>query len=371
MESYADSALLSLYYAHLGTFYQTKQQSQLSIMYLFKSLRIDEKLPKSDMRIAGTLNNLANVHQFDGNIEKAKEFYRKALTINRRIDNKRWESINYLNLGNCFNKKGFVNNDSALYYFTKGVEYGKSAEVNWVVAGSYLGLGVTYKRLGKLDSSINILQRGAKMAKSYGDEYMVQYFNTALCASLCNGGKINDAFKLWKETWNSAINKEYNSLTPELYEIGGEIHEKMGDYKTASQLHKRFAVLRDSLTSVQNQHVYEDFESRLEFERIEHEKQLELKRDSVKKEAEAKRNKIIIYFMIVVIVISTGSGLIAYRSYRQKKRSHEAISLQKAIIEEKNKEILDSIHYAKRIQRTLLPSEKYIEKAINGKQNYL
>lgn len=35
---------------------------------------------------------------------------------------------------------------------------------------------------------------------------------------------------------------------------------------------------------------------------------------------------------------------------------------QKDIVEEKNKEIVDSIRYAKRIQSTLLPSEKYIEK---------
>lgn len=33
--------------------------------------------------------------------------------------------------------------------------------------------------------------------------------------------------------------------------------------------------------------------------------------------------------------------------------------------EEKNKEILDSIHYAKRIQQALLPNEKYIERHIN------
>lgn len=33
-------------------------------------------------------------------------------------------------------------------------------------------------------------------------------------------------------------------------------------------------------------------------------------------------------------------------------------------VEEKQKEILDSIHYAKRIQRSLLPTEKYIEKKL-------
>jgi hypothetical protein len=48
-------------------------------------------------------------------------------------------------------------------------------------------------------------------------------------------------------------------------------------------------------------------------------------------------------------------GLPALRGYRQK---------QKAVIEEKNKDVLDSIHYAKRIQRSLLPSERYFDRSL-------
>ena len=42
------------------------------------------------------------------------------------------------------------------------------------------------------------------------------------------------------------------------------------------------------------------------------------------------------------------------------------IEKQKEMVEEKQKEILDSIHYAKRIQRALLPTEKYFEKNIKN-----
>ena len=41
------------------------------------------------------------------------------------------------------------------------------------------------------------------------------------------------------------------------------------------------------------------------------------------------------------------------------------LSESRAVLEEKNKEILDSIKYAKRIQRLLLPPDKYIEKNID------
>lgn len=52
--------------------------------------------------------------------------------------------------------------------------------------------------------------------------------------------------------------------------------------------------------------------------------------------------------------------LIVFRSYNQKRKANDIISKQKEIVEHKNKEILDSINYAKYIQNALLPSEKII-----------
>ena len=43
----------------------------------------------------------------------------------------------------------------------------------------------------------------------------------------------------------------------------------------------------------------------------------------------------------------------------------EIVEEQKKIVEEKNKDITDSIYYARRIQRALLPTEKYITKNLN------
>ena len=40
------------------------------------------------------------------------------------------------------------------------------------------------------------------------------------------------------------------------------------------------------------------------------------------------------------------------------------INKQKVILEQKQKEILDSIHYAKRIQKALISSEFYISKEL-------
>jgi hypothetical protein len=89
-------------------------------------------------------------------------------------------------------------------------------------------------------------------------------------------------------------------------------------------------------------------------------------------EREKQKQKMFLWFTIcglgVVIVIA---GLI-FRSLQLNKKKNKIISDQKILVEhqkkeveEKQKEILDSIHYAKRIQRALITNEKYITKKLN------
>ncbi|MDO9001740.1 MAG: hypothetical protein Q7W45_18380, partial [Bacteroidota bacterium] len=67
----------------------------------------------------------------------------------------------------------------------------------------------------------------------------------------------------------------------------------------------------------------------------------------------------IVGFGLVLIL-----ALFILRGYKQKQKANAIIITQKRLVDEKQKEILDSIHYAKRIQTALLPSEKYIEKSL-------
>ena len=68
-------------------------------------------------------------------------------------------------------------------------------------------------------------------------------------------------------------------------------------------------------------------------------------------------SKIIIATVILGLLIVMIFALFIFRALKLTKH-------QKHIIEEKQKEILDSIHYAKRIQNSLLPPQRYIEKSL-------
>lgn len=72
--------------------------------------------------------------------------------------------------------------------------------------------------------------------------------------------------------------------------------------------------------------------------------------------------------LLLVLILA----IVVYRGSKQKQKANnqllaknEIIEAQKHIVEEKQKEIIDSINYAKRIQQSQLPTEKYITKSIN------
>ncbi|MBA3682520.1 MAG: tetratricopeptide repeat protein [Bacteroidetes bacterium] len=81
--------------------------------------------------------------------------------------------------------------------------------------------------------------------------------------------------------------------------------------------------------------------------------------------SELNRKMVLIYAGIAVTCLLLLIFVFVIKSNVQKNKTNRLLENQKVIIEAKQKEILDSIYYARRIQKTLLPSEKYIEKNIN------
>ena len=85
---------------------------------------------------------------------------------------------------------------------------------------------------------------------------------------------------------------------------------------------------------------------------------------------EIEKQRLVMYFFIIVLIMISGLGYFIYRSYRIKKKANIALEEKNKIIQEQKelaesqrdqiayqkKHITDSIQYAKRIQTALLPS---------------
>ncbi|HTA81626.1 MAG TPA: SpoIIE family protein phosphatase [Bacteroidia bacterium] len=101
-----------------------------------------------------------------------------------------------------------------------------------------------------------------------------------------------------------------------------------------------------------------DFEIKQEFKRAEQEKQVAVR------DGELKKQKVLTWSAIIVLLLVLGFAIYAYRSFTQKRKMNHELDFQNKSIEQKNREITDSISYAKRIQDAILPTAETVKKVL-------
>jgi len=163
------------------------------------------------------------------------------------------------------------------------------------------------------------------------------------------------------------LSKEQNEFEnlKHAYSALYSLYEVTGKHKKALENYKLAIIYRDSITSKENTEQATRIEMNYEFDKkLAADKLEQSKKDAIAK-TENKRQQIIIWAICGVLFIVICFAVFVYRSSVQKQKANLEIIQQKHIIEEKQKEILDSIYYARRIQRALLTSEKYIDRNLN------
>ncbi len=128
--------------------------------------------------------------------------------------------------------------------------------------------------------------------------------------------------------------------------------------------HKRFIAKQDMLFSEENKKQLVRKEMNFEFEKREANVKAEQEKKDAVATADAKRQRMVLLLVSFVLLLVAVVAFIIFRSLRITRKQKAVIEAQKQVVEEHQKEILDSIYYARRIQRSLLPTEKYIAKQL-------
>ncbi|HXD92551.1 MAG TPA: tetratricopeptide repeat protein, partial [Bacteroidia bacterium] len=162
----------------------------------------------------------------------------------------------------------------------------------------------------------------------------------------------------------------------EAYENLAKTYSKTGRYKEAYENHVKFKTLTDSIFNADNSKQLGDLKTKFEVEKKETE--LKIKSDAEQEKLKAvageekKRQQVIIASVAGVLLIVIMFSLFLYKRFKITQRQKSIIEKQKVLVDkayeelhEKNKEVMDSIRYAKRIQTALITSEKYFENAFN------
>jgi serine phosphatase RsbU (regulator of sigma subunit)/Tfp pilus assembly protein PilF len=356
-----DSSGIASAYGHLGTLYQAMRRNQMAIQYLLKALQIHSIINSSPYHIAATLNNIGNIYLTEKKHRRALEYYDKASRVNKPNKFTKWLSINYLNMGNCYSELGIT--DSAEIFFERSLEIARQKSINWVLAANYEGLG----DLALVKKEYKVAQQYFITARDYAtrakNPELLVYTLAGHAEALSGLQQHQQAIQEWRAVRDSADKYDFPMAKAELLLLGGKIFAAAGDHEQSSLLYKSYTKLKDSLHAADNELMYADFESRLNQEMMLQVEQHRREQEALQQEAALHQSQLMLYAAVVVIILALIAGLIAYRGYRQKKKSHEEIVYQKSLVDEKNREILDSINYAKRLQSAILPSDQAIQAA--------
>jgi len=134
-------------------------------------------------------------------------------------------------------------------------------------------------------------------------------------------------------------------------------YEKNGDCINSLATYKKYSEIKDTVFNINNFEHINQLQTQFGTERKEKEIK-ELQQARKIQELANEHNSFINKVYLGVILLGVLILVLSYLGYNKLKTA-------KKIIEHKNKDIIDSINYARRIQTSVMPSEKYIEETLN------
>ncbi|MES2837254.1 MAG: tetratricopeptide repeat protein [Bacteroidota bacterium] len=301
----------------IGVVYYSQQNYDKAIDYYLKAIKIYEEINDNN-GVALTLGNMGGVYMYSGKYDKAIEVFLKAHKIYEKLGNKNSIAGSLNNVGVIYYEQ--KNNKKALEYFLKALQTQLEIGDKLAIAGSYINI-----------SSVYLEQ------KQYFEA--IDYLNKSLAIGYETGIKM---------------------LAKDSYKGLAGIYAAMNDYKQAYQFQNKFIAVKDSIYTEDNQKQIAEMQTKYETEK----KDIEIKLLNKDKEQQKQKQKYILLGLALVVMLA---GVLLFAFYTKRKanlllaKQKTEIEHQKQIIEEKHKEISDSINYAERIQRALLASKKVLD----------
>lgn len=373
----------ALIYNNVGIVYENLSDYARSLDYYFKSLKLKEGIDDKK-GMAYSYNNIGNIYEALHEYKTALDYYLKGLKLFEETNNSYGVSGCLINVGNIyFSLKDYT---KALEYLYKGLKlYVPSGDKNGMSIG-YLNIaslfvdyytkdsthqGISYKldnktfnisHNGLLDSAHILFSKALTINEELGNPFS---YNTSLMGIgqvFFQKQKYKEALGYFQKAYSSSDSIGALGQQMELALLLSNSFRKLNNYESALTWFEKHIQHRDSLFNMDKQKEFGRLEAQSEYDKelLVQRKEQEKKEAIHKAELEQKsfeRNTFIGGFILVLLL-----AVISLKAYRNKRNANELLSrknseiiTQKEIIEEKNKDITDSINYAKRIQDAMLP----------------
>jgi len=264
--------------------------------------------------------------------------------------------------------------EKALFYYKKAIEAAKQAEDSFWIHIPKGNIGDILLKRNELDSAFTLFKIYLENAYKYQDWGIVVAGHNKIANYYYLKKNYQEAEKFLEKSQKILIEKKtniasYNTILVAvsqriIWEIYSKVKAAKGEYQNALEYQNKYIFLNDSINKVigaqQLQLLAIDYQIRQE----------NMKKQLLKEEIRQKEYFVMASSFVTFVSLILGIMLLKNRQKIQKQKNLlQSKNKEIATINEevllKNKDIMDSIYYAERIQKAFLPYETRTQKILN------
>ena len=346
-----------------GVIYWYQDNYPKALEFQLRALHVAE-LMNNKLFISRALANIGLIYASKNGYDKALDYYHQSLKIKREIGDKKAIVILLSNMAKIYDDKN--DEEHALDYYSQSLKVAQDVKnITGMIALNYEGIGNIYKKQGKFAKATFYFENAFRIADSLQDKKLISSTLVNIGSLQCLKGDHKTAELNLNKALKIAIDIGNISNQKEAYFKLSEVYGKLNKWDLSLLNYKKYIKAQDSIFNQDNTKKMVRLEMNYEFDKKEASTKIEQQKKEVDAQAESKKQKIIILSIAAILILVLVFAIYVFRSLKERQRINVEITHQKHTIEEKQKEILDSIYYAKRIQTALITSERYIERSLN------
>lgn len=371
-EQLGDSDQIATSVGNIGTIYYNQGNYPRALEQYLLAMRMGEQL-NDTLTIATQLTNIGTLFIMQHKPDSAVVFYTRALILDKAKNDFNGISFDLGGIAAAYGQ--WYKSDTALIYYMQALAIEQKYGSKYGLQRTLANIGTAWAQFGEeheldslgaryYDSALVYYEKAQELATELNDR-------RGIAINMSNRGHTYAGQRRFKEAESTLLEAEKVADSLDIPETKKDIqlnlsvvYDSLHNTEEAYRRFKTYVAIRDSLvnTDKSNQMTRAQMNFQFETERAVQE---------AKNKEERERQQLMLNAAIGGGLLLLIVAVVSIRAYRTKKRSNEIISQQKlevenqkALVETKQKEIIDSINYAQRIQTAILPAASEIEKQL-------
>lgn len=311
---------------NIGNVYQAIHDDKKTLDYELRSLHIMQEI-KNKVGIARALGNIGLVYYSAKDYPKALDYQQQSLTLMKEIGDREGEAVCLIDISSIqeHNKQY----EEAITSLQQALQIAREINNDRILSACLQGIANNYYSQQKFDLAIEYLKKSNEVAREVGEL----------------------------------------SFQKNLHETLYRIYKKKHDPVKALEEYEQYVILKDSIFKGDYQKDIAQKELQFEYARkatadsVKHANEKQIRdAEFSRQEAMLRQEETLRYVLYGGLALIAVFALFMFNRFKITQKQKHIIEVQKHMVDEKQKEIVDSINYAKRIQYALLANEEMMNR---------